>query len=142
MHMKLTVKDYLWNLDLLVPTPVWRFCSRMRHPVRTYQDWSKWRDRPQVGDWVEDCRYRVLRVVTFDEASDTITFYDGSTASWMHCCDWPSDEWGPRNAPEFVTYGDVGTGSSYLYGKEPGRTQPTSEDKIYDIRTGREIKRG
>lgn len=57
-------------------------------PYREYQVKRKWRQRPGIGDRVEDCRYQIHTVVGFvggDE--DNLLFEDGSSASWMHCCD-------------------------------------------------------
>ena len=76
-----------WSpLDLL-PRWVWVAWHTARHPVWYYRDWRKWRDRPAVGEKVEDCGGRVLAVVAVD--GDDLRLEDGSSASWMHCCDKP-----------------------------------------------------
>ena len=70
----------------------WFIPYRIRHPVRTYMLWRKWRRRPAIGDRVEDCRYEIHTVIGFaDGDEDTLLFEDGSSASWMHCC-CPVDE--------------------------------------------------
>lgn len=86
---KLTIGDYLRNPDLLIPTPIFRIYHRIRHPVIYFRDWMKWRDRPAIGDYVEDCRYKVLQVVAFGDTEDDLVLEDGSHASWMNCCDRP-----------------------------------------------------
>lgn len=67
----------------------WQTAHAIRHPLWTYQDWSKWHHRPKVGDWVEDCRHQVHRVT--DIQGDDLTLDDDTSVSWMHCCDWPRD---------------------------------------------------
>jgi len=48
---------------------------------------------PRVGDLVCDCRYRHERIVAVDDDGDTVTFADGFTCSWVHCCDPADHEW-------------------------------------------------
>lgn len=51
---------------------------------------EKLADRPIAGEYVEDCRGLVLKVVEVND--DNLTLEDGTTASWMNCCDRPPSE--------------------------------------------------
>lgn len=59
------------------------------HPRVHWFYWRKWRNRPKVGDRVEDCRGEIHMVTKIDPDGDQLTLEDGSGASWMNCCDWP-----------------------------------------------------
>lgn len=74
----MTPYDWLWTLWL-----------KIRYARKDFSSRRKWRDRPEIGDLVEDCRGKVLRVKAFGTTEDDLILEDGSTASWMHCCDYP-----------------------------------------------------
>lgn len=81
------LKLYLKAPDLLVPTSIWRLYRRIIHPIRTYRWYKKWYDRPEVGEFVIDCRGKTLMVVRRGADPDVLFLEDGSTASWMSCCE-------------------------------------------------------
>lgn len=68
------------------PTLWWRVWRFARHPVDSFWWRWKWLNRPGIGEVVEDCRYRQLKVVAFGGTRDDLVLEDGSHASWMHCC--------------------------------------------------------
>lgn len=41
---------------------------------------------PQVGDFVENCKYEVGRIVSIEDDMDTITMEDGAGYSLCACC--------------------------------------------------------
>lgn len=95
----------------------WRLQLWVTSPRLQYALWRKWRDRPGIGDVVEDCRGRLCTVVSvIADDPDSLVFDDGSHASWMHCCNWPDDDVARavgKGTPsigaaiELVTNGDV-----------------------------------
>ena len=67
----------------------WTVWQWIRHPRENYYWRKKHRNPPKAGDYVEDCRYQILKVVEVD--GDDLLLEDGTTASWMHCCNRPED---------------------------------------------------
>ena len=49
------------------------------------------RQPPAIGDLVEDCAYKVQRIVGIDLDGDTLTLENGMRCSWRHCCDYPAE---------------------------------------------------
>lgn len=67
----------------------WRMLDIFRHPRTNYFYWKKWQDRPAIGEYIEDCRGKTLKVVALGETEDDLTLEDGTRASWMNCCHRP-----------------------------------------------------
>lgn len=60
----------------------WQARRWLRWPRRSFYEWRKWRQRPKIGDRVEDCQFEIRTVTGFiggDE--DMLLFEDGHTAS-------------------------------------------------------------
>jgi hypothetical protein len=76
---------------LLLEAERWyrRQLATLRHPIYTFHDYRKWLQRPDVGDYVIDCRSKLLKVVQLGDDEDDLMLEDGSSASWMHCCERP-----------------------------------------------------
>ena len=56
--------------------------------MKRYLAHEKWAESVEVGDFVEDCRYRTMKVVEKKDARDDfyVTFEDGTGCSLIHCC--------------------------------------------------------
>lgn len=65
----------------------WRQWRMIRYPRLYTRDWWKWHKRPAIGDQVEDCRGEVHRVTAFGKTQDDLILDDGTSVSWMSCCD-------------------------------------------------------
>lgn len=65
----------------------WYVMHQLRHPVWYYQDVRKWRARPKVGDMVLAHGEPKMIVAINDKDPDTLILADGSSESWMSCCD-------------------------------------------------------
>jgi hypothetical protein len=66
---------------------LWAIERWIRHPIENWYWHRKWRHRPKVGDKIQDCRYQIHTVVAFGDCEDDLVLDDGSSCSWMHCCD-------------------------------------------------------
>ena len=84
---------YLWWLAedrapglLAAERRFWRIINLITYPPAR-EDWRKWRNRPKIGDQVQDCRNEIHTVAAFGATEDDLVFEDGHAASWMHCCD-------------------------------------------------------
>ena len=81
----------------MTPYFMWRAWQWIRYPRENFSWRRKWRNKPKIGDRVEDCRYEIHTVVGYDEKDeDTLLFEDGSHASWMHCCNYPEEASGRK----------------------------------------------
>lgn len=75
----------------------WRAWPWLRHPLGTFWWHWKWWNRPGIGEVVEDCATRRVKVVAFGDSRDDLVFEDGTKASWMHCCNHlPREHWWHR----------------------------------------------
>jgi hypothetical protein len=81
----------LWEVKILpLERRFWHLVDTVQHPRRHWNDWKHWRQRPKIGDLVVDCREKTLKVVSFGRTEDDLILEDGSSASWMNCCERPA----------------------------------------------------
>lgn len=80
---------YEWRRGIFPWWYRWRMVRRHRRDMM-----EKFGFVPGVGDAVEDCRMKVLKIIEVDaEDPDMVTLEDGATCSLWHCCDLPGREY-------------------------------------------------
>lgn len=84
-------KVRLFGRNVIIPLPwecrFWRVVHVIQEPKGNLADWRKYRDRPKPGEMIYDCTGKQKEVERIDLDKDTLFFTDGTSASWMNCCD-------------------------------------------------------